>query len=74
MDPKTQEEIMNKLEELTMTRAKRYLTQREARIIFGFGESRLRKYAEEAGAVRKVGKKVLINADIFYEYIENMFS
>lgn len=74
MSPKEQEAIMNKLEELTMTQAKRYLSQRQAQVIFSLGEAKLRQYAEEAGAVRKLGKRVLINAEVLYEYIESMYS
>ena len=38
---------------------------------FSLGRDSIRKIAEEAGALSKVGKRVLINADKVNEYLIN---
>lgn len=50
---------------------KKFVSQKEGTELYSMGYEMLRKLAEEAGAVYLVSeKKVLINTEIFEEYLE----
>lgn len=74
IDEKKQQQVFEKLEKLTMTDAKKYMRLQEAKTVFSIGESKIRKIAEEAGAIRKVDKMVLYNVSVLYDYIEKTYS
>lgn len=42
--------------------------------IANLGTNTIRRLAQEAGAVRKIGKSYRINRKIFFEFIETMYS
>ena len=49
---------------------KKFVSQREGMELYSMGWETLRKVAEEAGAVYKINRKVLINTAVFEEYLE----
>ena len=48
---------------------KKYVNATEGAIIYGISKSRIMVLAAEAGAVYKIGKKVLIRRSIFEAYL-----
>ena len=48
---------------------KKYVNATEGAIIYGISKSRIMVLASEAGAVYKIGKKVLIRRSIFEAYM-----
>ena len=51
--------------------AKKFVSQREGAELYSMGLTNFRKLAEEAGAVYKVGgKMILVNTEVFEEYLE----
>ena len=48
---------------------KKYVNATEGAIIYGISKSRIMVLASEAGAVYKIGKKVLIRRSIFEAYL-----
>ena len=42
--------------------------------IANLGTNTIRRLAQEAGAVRKIGKSYRINRKIFFEFIETVYS
>lgn len=49
---------------------KKFLTMWEGVELYSMGHENLRKIAEEAGAIYKINRKILINAAVFEEYLE----
>lgn len=49
---------------------RRFVTYRDAAVIYCMGLTRLQEHAKMAGATYKLGNKVLVNTDIFDAYIE----
>ena len=50
---------------------KKFVTIKEGVELYSMGHENLRKFAEEAGAVYKINRKILINAAVFEEYLES---
>ena len=50
---------------------KKYVSTKEAMELYSMGWETLRKVAEEAGAVYKINRKVLINTEVFEDYLES---
>ena len=50
---------------------KKFLSQKEGAERYSMGIETFRTLANEANAVYKIGKKVLINAEVFEEYLES---
>lgn len=50
---------------------KKFLSQKEGAELYSMGIETFRTLANEANAVYKIGKKVLINAEVFEEYLES---
>lgn len=50
---------------------KKFLSQSEGAELYSMGTETFRRLADEAGAVYRIGKKVLINAEVFEEYLES---
>ena len=46
---------------------KKFLTIREGVELYSMGHENLRKMAEEAGAIYKINRKILINAAVLYQ-------
>jgi len=64
------EEIKH-LQELVECGAKKYIRLDEATKLYSIGLSTARKYAQESGAIYKIGGTVLIKVELFEKYIEN---
>lgn len=65
---------IEKLEIVIGAAQRKYVTIDEGAALYGFGIHGFDKLAKDAGARRKIGKKVLINTHKLDEYIETMFS
>jgi len=50
--------------------AKKFVSQKEGAELYSMGLHTFRTLADDAGAVYKVGKLVLINTEVFEEYLE----
>ncbi len=50
---------------------KKFVTIKEGVELYSMGHENLRKFAEEAGSVYKINRKILINAAVFEEYLES---
>ena len=50
---------------------KKFVSIKEGVELYSIGSETLRNLAEEAGAIYKIKRKVLINAAIFEEYLES---
>jgi excisionase family DNA binding protein len=50
------------------------ITDSQACELTNLGRTTVRKLAEEAGAVRKIGRCYRIKKNAFFDYIENMYS
>lgn len=74
VDEKTQEEVFNKLEKLAKFDSKKYARYDDASIIFSMSRTKLIEVAKAAKATRKIERLVLINVQVLYDYIENMYS
>lgn len=49
---------------------KKYVNAAEGEVVYGISRSHIIELAREAGAVYKVGKLVLINTEVFEDYME----
>ena len=49
---------------------KKFVTYKEATVLYSIGLTRVQEYAKIAGATYKMGNKVLVNTDIFEAYLE----
>lgn len=49
---------------------KKFVTYKEASVLYSIGLTKVQEYAKNAGATYKIGNKVLVNTDIFEAYIE----
>lgn len=49
---------------------KRFVTYKDAADLYSIGLTRVQEYAKSAGAVYKIGGKVLVNVEIFEAYLE----
>lgn len=74
VDEKTQEEVFNKLERLVKFDTKKYVRYSDATVMFSLGRTKLNEIAKAAKAIRKIDYLVLINVQVLYDYIENMYS
>ncbi len=50
--------------------AKKFVSQKEGAELYSMGLNTFRNLANDAGAVYKVGKLVLINTEVFEQYLE----
>lgn len=50
--------------------AKKFVSTKEGAELYSMGYHSFRSLAEEAGAVYKIGGKVLINTELFEKYLE----
>lgn len=50
--------------------AKKFVTQKEGSELYSLGIETFRKMAEEAGAVYRLNKLILVNTEVFEEYLE----
>ena len=50
--------------------AKKFVSQKEGAELYSMGVNTFRNLANDAGAVYKVGKLVLINIEVFEQYLE----
>lgn len=50
------------------------ITMQQACALANLGSSTVRKLANDAGAVRKIGKSYRINRKVFFEYIEKIYA
>lgn len=60
----------NTLKSNSQAAPKIYLRYKDAVEIYSMSKRQLEKIAMEANAIRKVGKMVLLNAEILNEYLE----
>lgn len=74
VDEKTQEEVFAKLERLAKFDTKKYVRYSDAAIMFSLGRTKLYEIAKAAKSVRKIDHVALINVQVLYDYIENMYS
>ena len=49
---------------------KKFVTIKEGVDLYSMGHENLRNLAEEAGAIYRINRKVLINVAVFEEYLE----
>lgn len=49
---------------------RRFVTYKEASVLYGIGLTKLQEYAKKSGATYKLGNKVLVNTEIFEAYLE----
>ena len=50
---------------------KKFLSLKEGAELYSMGRETFRRLADESGAVYRIGKKILINAEVFEEYLES---
>lgn len=74
VDEKTQEEVFRKLERLAKYDTKKYARYSDAVVMFSMSRTKLTEVARAAKAIRKIDRLVLINVQVLYDYIENMYS
>ena len=67
--PKTRAEIPH-LEEKVKNGRKKFVRYDEAVELYSMCDKSVRKYAKEAGATYKMGRLVLINTELFEEFLE----
>lgn len=58
------------MEENNKTNKKRFVRYAEGAEIYSIGLTKFQEMAKECGAVYKVNKMVLVNLDIFDQYLE----
>lgn len=49
---------------------RRFVNYKEASKMFGLGLTKMQEYAKKAGATYKIGNRVLVNVEIFEDYLE----
>ncbi len=74
VDEKTQEAVFERLERLVKFDSKKYVRANEGMVMFSLGRGKLLELARAAKATRKMDKILLINVQILYDYIEQMYS
>ena len=52
-------------------RKKRFVRYKEGAKLYGLCQSAFEKRAKEAGATYKIGKAVIVDCDIFEEYLQS---
>lgn len=60
---------MSKYKEMK-TVAKKFVSQREGSELYSMGLNTFRKLANDSGAVYRIGRMVLVNTEVFEEYLE----
>ncbi len=60
---------MSKYKEMK-TVAKKFVSQREGSELYSMGLNTFRKLANDSGAVYRIGRLVLVNTEVFEEYLE----
>lgn len=67
-------DTIEKLEIIIAAAQRKYVTVEEGAALYGFGIHGFDKLARDAGARRKIGRKILINTHKLDDYIETMFA
>lgn len=49
---------------------RKFVTYKEAAVLYSIGLTKMQEYAKNAGAVYKIGNKALVNTDVFETYLE----
>lgn len=62
---------LEELQELVRGRGKKFVSVQEGAALYSLGVHTFRDMAEEAGAVYHVKRRVLINTEIFDEFMES---
>ena len=57
--------------EITKRKPKRFVRADEGAELYSMSENKFREIAKTAGAIYKIDRIVLVNCDIFEEYLEN---
>ena len=63
---------IKKLQILVEASQKPYLSLNEAQALYCLGRNKIIDLAKEAGAIRKIGTRTLVNAKVLNEYIESL--
>lgn len=66
-------EDIKKLEFLVYAAQKRYVSVKEGMALYSISRGAFMDLATEAGAVRKISKRVLVNVQVMNDYIEKMY-
>ena len=67
---KTRKKSLDELQELVRGRGKKFVSLDEGADLYSIGKNSFRKLAHDAGAIYKVNRRVLVNTEIFDEYME----
>ena len=62
------------LEIMAKAACKRYVGIKEGSMLYSMGMHKFSEIAEEAGAKRRIGSRILINVAVLDQYIEDNFS
>lgn len=63
---------IKKLQILVEAAQKPYVSLDEAQMLYSLGRNTVIYLSREAGAIRKIGKRTLINVKVLNEYIESL--
>ncbi len=67
---KTRKKSLEELQELVRGRGKKFVSLDEGAELYSIGKNSFRKLAQDAGAIYKVNRRVLVNTEIFDEFME----
>ena len=62
---------LEEIQELVRGRGKKFVSIEEGALLYSLGRNTFRDMAEDAGAVYHVKRRVLINTEVFDEYLES---
>lgn len=63
--------LMEKAQRMEPLTKKRFVRYKEGAEIYSMSQSKFERMAKEAGAIYKLNKLVLVNCDIFENYLES---
>lgn len=61
---------LEEIQELVRSRGKKFVTIDEGAALYSMGKHRFRDLAEDAKAIYRIGRNVLVNTVLFEEYLE----
>lgn len=64
---------VEKLQILVEAAQKRYVSVAEGQLLYSLGRHSFAKLANDSGARRDIGGRVLVNVQVLNQYIEDMF-
>ena len=64
------EKTVEELQELVRGRGKKFVTLKEGADLYSIGLHSFRDLAHDAGAIYKVKRRILVNTEIFDEFLE----